>query len=126
MDDKPRRMNELGKEVPGLLKEKIIKSIMFSNYLVVLKLPNPPTKIITIPNPHNPQRPLSLTKALQIHSQITLNNNDYNYWAWKAINIGQIGLTDWEVAEFLQIVSGATFAEVEVYHRSQEKKSATS
>ncbi len=36
-----------------------------------------------------------------------------------------IGLKDWEVAEFLRIVNGATFALVEVYHRSQGQQSAT-
>jgi hypothetical protein len=123
--DKSRWMNELSKEVPGLLKEKIIKSIMFLNDLVAIKLPNPPPQIITIPNPNNPQRPLSIGKALQIRSQLSLNNNDYNSWAWKAINVGPIGLTDWEVAEFLQIVNGATFAVVEVHHRSQGKQSGT-
>ena len=92
---------------------------MFLNSLVTIKLPNPPPKIITLPNPNNPQRPLSLGKALQIRSQLTLNNNDYNHWAWKAINLGPVGLTDDEVAEFLQIVNGATFAVVEVNHRSQ-------
>ncbi|MDQ6864376.1 MAG: hypothetical protein M3044_11185 [Thermoproteota archaeon] len=119
-------MNERIKEVPELLKEKIIKSIMFLNDLVDIKLPNPLPQIITIPNPNNPQRPLSLGKALQIRTQLSLNNNDYNSWTWKIINIGPVGLTDWEVAEFLQIVNGATFAVVEVHHRSQGQRSATS
>ncbi|MDQ6668254.1 MAG: hypothetical protein M3Y53_08530, partial [Thermoproteota archaeon] len=117
--DKPRWMNELAKEVPRLLKEKIIQSDMFLNVLVAIKLPNPPPQIITIPNPRNPQRPLALGKALQVHSQLGLDNNDYNIWVWKAINLGLIGLTDEEVAEFLQIVNGPTFAVVEVHNRSR-------
>jgi hypothetical protein len=124
--DKSNWMNERSKEAPGLLKEKIIKSIMFLNDLVAIKLSNPPPQIITIPNPNNPQRPLSIGKTLQIRSELNLNNNDYNSWAWKAVNLGPIGLKDWEVAEFLQIVNGATFAVMEVHHRSQAQQSATS
>jgi hypothetical protein len=113
-------MEELSKGVPGLLKDKIFESIIFLGHLVARKITNPPPEIIKLPNPNDPQKPLSLIKALQIRTRLSLNNNDHNHWAWMAINIGTISLTDKEVAEFLQIVNGATFAVVEIHRGGQE------
>ncbi len=124
--DKSRFMEELSKGVPGLLKKKIFESIIFLGHLVARKITNPPPEIIKLPNPNDPQKPLSLVKALQIRTRLSLNNYDHNHWAWKAINIGTISLTDKEVAEFLQIVNGATFAVVEVHRGSQGQKLAPS